>query len=69
MENRKKGATHMWHNEKVDICRNCGGKGKRPVYVGRSREEEYDYQACEVCQGSGMVKKELVVNIFPHRNS
>lgn len=69
MENtmRKEGATDVWHNTKVDICKNCGGKGKRLVYVGGSRENDREWQSCETCQGSGMVTKELVVNIFPHK--
>lgn len=64
----KEAATSVWRSVQVDVCRACQGSGKRAVFVGRGRDDEYDYEPCRVCGGSGMVKKELTVNIFPYDN-
>ena len=65
---RKEAATSVWRSVQIDVCRECRGSGKKPVFVGRSMDDEYDYEPCRVCGGSGMVKKELTVNIFPYDN-
>lgn len=65
---RKEAATSIWRSIQIDVCRSCQGAGKKPVFVGRSRDEEYDYEPCRICGGTGMVKKELTVNIFPYDN-
>ena len=64
----KQKATSVARYVKVDVCSECRGTGKKSVYVGRSVEDEYEYKTCRVCGGSGMVKKELTVSIFPYDN-
>lgn len=65
---RPETATSVWRNVQIDICRECKGTGKKQVFVGRSRDNEYDTEPCRMCGGSGMVKKVLTVNIFPYDN-
>jgi len=64
----KQNATSVARYVRVDVCKECKGTGKKSVYVGRSVEHEYEYVPCRICGGSGMVKKELTVNIFPYDN-
>lgn len=64
----KKTATSVWRSIQIDVCRTCQGSGKKAVFVGRGRDDEYDYESCRTCRGNGMVKKELTVNIFPYDN-
>lgn len=64
----KQAATSVARYVKIDICKECQGSGKKSVYVGRGRDHEYDNEPCRICGGSGMVKKELTVNIFPYDN-
>ena len=66
---RKEAATSIWRSVKIDICRNCGGTGKKEVYIGKNRDNEYDSEPCKVCNGSGMVKKVLTVDIYPYNNT
>lgn len=65
---RKEAATSVWRSVQIDICRECQGSGEKAVYVGRGKDDEYDYEPCRICGGSGKVKKELTVNIFPYKN-
>lgn len=64
----KQKATSVARYVKVDVCKACKGTGKKSVYVGRNAENEYEYEPCRICGGSGMVKKELTVSIFPYDN-
>lgn len=64
----KEAATSVWRSVRIDVCRVCQGSGKRAVFVGRSVDDEYDYEPCRICGGTGMVKKEVTVNIFPYDN-
>lgn len=65
---RRELATSTWRSVQVDVCRACGGAGKRAAYAGRGKDDERDRETCRVCGGSGMVKKELTVNVFPYDN-
>lgn len=47
--------------EKIEVCRNCGGTGREKTIMGLLRN------ACEVCNGSGRVRKttEIKVTVKP----
>lgn len=65
-EIKKEGATRAARYVEPAICKACQGEEMVLVYVGGSDPDHlYEMQKCGVCNGTGRVKKELVVNIFP----
>lgn len=65
---RNDAATSISREVEVAICPECKGAGKKVVFIGNSKDDEYGTEHCKVCNGSGMVKKVVIITVFPFNN-
>lgn len=64
---RKEGSKKSIRHEVKRVCSECGGSGAIEVIDHFSHSNHRQYSQCPMCEGSGIVIVESIVNFFPYK--